>query len=69
MTTPGSVLAVVVITLIRYKYKERDAGGESAERVCRQTKPDIISPSNQGEAYVVLLQVALKLYKFFSFSK
>ena len=44
------VLAVVVILLIRYKYKERD-GGESAERdreqrEARQTKPDLISPTN-----------------------
>ena len=67
--SPGSVLAVVVITLIRYKYKQRDASGESAERVSRQTTPDIISPTNQGEVSVMLLQVALKLYKFFSISK
>ena len=43
---------MVVILLIRYKYKDRD-GGETAQRdrelrVCRQTKPDIISPTNQG---------------------
>ena len=53
-----TVLAVVVILLIRYKYKERDEG-ESAERDreqrgARQTKPDIISPTSQGNNYSYL---------------
>ena len=54
-----SVLASVVILLIRYKYKERD-GGEPTERergqrdrqfvtVCRQTEPDIMETTNRGK--------------------
>ena len=54
------VLAVVIILLIRYKYKERD-GGQTAEReqreqrddklvpVCRKTSPDVILPNKPGK--------------------